>query len=220
MAAGVAQRFNFRFAELAPAPRLEIVRPETGPLPAFALAVAPGRRPRWMPRLLPVFRPWQPMLVEVAGGAAPVFAARATQTLAAVIATAGAEAGVECAAWGGGLAAGAGRLDRLPAKAQVTVVAVELEPASIAAARLLLEREREGAAVLAIAGRSPALERALGVPGLEERALATVRLPLTTDADLRLAARGIAPGAGRRGPGRHWVGLAAAIVRAYLQVCG
>lgn len=171
-----------------------------------------------MPRLLPVFSAAEPMLIEVLGGAAPAFGARLVAGLGQLIACAGAEAGVACITWPGGLTAGVGRLDRLVSSPHAVVIAVEMEPASIALARTLVDRPRGPRVVLAINGRSPALERALGVDDLAGRAANAFRLPLPTEADLRLAAAGIAVGPGRRRPGLQWIAFATGLVRAYLGV--
>jgi hypothetical protein len=214
-------KFNFSFAELAlPAlpPRLQVLAatPAEAP-PELAAMVEPTPRPRWLPRLLPVFRAAEPMRIDVAGEAAPPFAARLLGGLAALYAAAGADCGVRVVAWDGGLGVGGHELDRLPAGPHALVVVAELEPRSLAAAAIRLGEAPPGLGWLILHGDLPRLDVPLGVPaGLAPGRL--VRLPLIGHAELSAVRRGVQPGMARRRFGRPLLSLAAALARAYLDL--
>jgi hypothetical protein len=217
-------KFNFRFADLAlPAlpPRLQVLAatPAEAP-PELAALVEPPPRPRWLRRLLPVFRASEPMRVDVAGEAAPPFAARLLGGLAALYAAAGADCGVRVVAWDGGFGVGGHELDRLPAGPHAVVVAAELEPRSLTAAASWLGEAPPGRGWLVLHGDLPRLDAPLGVAaaasGLAPGRL--VRLPLIGHAELSAVRRGVQPGIARRRFGRPLLGLAAALARAYLEL--
>jgi len=217
-------KFNFSFADLASppaAPRLQVLdaAPAEAP-PEAAGLVEPPPRPRWLPRLLPVFRAAEPMRIDVAGEAAPAFAARLRRGLAAIYAAAGAGCGVRVLAWDDGLGVGGHALDRLPSGPHALAVAAELEPGSLAAAARRLGEAPPGRGWLILHGDLPRLDAALGVPnaatGLAPERL--VRLPLFGQAELSAIRRGVEPGMARRCVGRPLLDLAAALARAYLEL--
>lgn len=213
-------RFTFRFAELSPPaePALRVLAAPALALPAATEVVEARPRPRWMPRLLPVFRAREPLRVDVLGGAAPPFAARLRAALAAIFAAAGAEAGVAVVTWPGGLAVGGPRLESLPAAAQAVVVAASLERGSVAAAADLLRPLPEERAWLAVDGAVPAVDAALGLDSLAARLAPgrLVRLPILGRGELGALARGGEPGMARRASGLQYLGLAVALARAYV----
>ena len=215
-------KFTFSFADLAvrPEPRLQVLDLSRGDAPPAAAAVAPMPRPRWLPRLLPVFRAGEPMRIDFATAAAPVFGARLRRGLAALFAAAGADAGIRAVAWADGLGVGGHALDRLPPGPHAIAVAAELEPCSLAAAARQLRELPAGRAWLVLHGDLPRLDPVLGVPELTARLEPehVVRLPLMGRRELSAQARDVEPGmAGRRG-GRRLLGLAAALTRAYLEL--
>jgi hypothetical protein len=217
-------KFTFSFADLAlpvAPPRLQVLdaAPAEAP-PEAAGVVEPTPRPRWLPRLLPVFRAAEPMRIDIAGEAAPPFAARLLRGLAALYAAAGADSGVRVLAWDDGLGVGGHGLERLPSGPQALAVAAELEPRSLAAAARRLGDTPPGRGWLILHGDLPRLDAALGVAevaaGLGPGRL--VRLPLLGQAELSAIRRGVEPGIARRRFGRPLLGLAAALARAYLEL--
>ena len=217
-------KFSFSFADLAlPAvpPRLLVLdaAPAEAP-PELAAVVEPPSRPRWLPQLLPVFRAAEPMRIDVAGEAAPPFAARLLRGLAALYAAAGAECGVRVVAWDTGLAVGGHELERLPSAPHAVAVVAELEPRSLGAAASRLGEAPPGRGWLILHGDLPRLDAALGfAPAAAELGPGRlVRLPLIGRAELSAVRRGIEPGIARRRFGRPLLGLAAALARAYLEL--
>src|SRR5690349_23990560 len=159
--------FKFSFADLAlevEPRRLLVLDPAPAEAPPQAAILPAPVRPRWLPRLLPIFSAAEPLRVEVAGGAAPPFAARLRRGLAAIYAAAGAEAGVRVVTWAGGFGAGGHALDRLPDTPHAVLVAAELEPGSLAAAASLLRDLPPGRGWLVLHGDLPRLDAALGLP--------------------------------------------------------
>src|SRR5437763_5611998 len=189
-------KFSFSFADLAPPalpPRLQVLEaaPAEAP-PGAAGIVEPAPRPRWLPRLLPVFRAAEPMRIDVAGEAAPPFAARLLRALAALYAAAGADSGVRVVAWDDGLGVGGHALDRLPQGPHALAVVAELEPRSLVAAAHRLREAAPDRGWLILHGDLPRLDSALGVAeaasGLSPGRL--VRLPLLGRAELSAIRRG------------------------------
>jgi len=216
-------KFNFSFADLAVGiepHRLQVLDSEPGEAPPEAASVIPAARPRWLPRLLPVFSAREPLRVDLAGAAAPPFGARLLRGLAGLYAAAGAESGVRVLAWNDGLGVGGPALERVPAQAHALVVAAELEPGSLAAAGRLLRAAPAGRGWLVLHGDLPRLDVALGVPeaaaGLGPGRL--VRLPLLGRADLAALGRGTEPAMARRRGGRRLLALAVSLTRAYLEL--
>lgn len=222
MAAEPTTRFSFSFAELAPTatePPLRVLQSSALPLPVGAEPVAPRQRPRWLPRLLPVFASRQPLHIDVRGSAAPPFGARVVAALAALYATAGSEAGITVLAWGKGVAVGGHGADAIPDEAHAVLVATALERGSVEAAADLLRAAPEDRAWLVIEGDVPAADAALGLDRLARRVGAgrLVRLPLLGRAELAAIGRGGEPGMARRRTGLRYLDLAARLARAYLE---
>ena len=216
-------KFRFSFADLAletEPRRLQVLDSAPTEAPPQAVTLPALVRPRWLPRLLPVFSAAEPLRVDVAGEAAPAFAARVRRGLAAIYAAAGAEAGVRVLAWADGFGVGGHALDRLPAAAHAVVVAAELEPGSLASAASRLRDLPPGRGWLVLHGDLPRLDAALGLPaaagGLAPGRL--VRLPLLGRAELAALGRGVEPAMARRRPGRRLLGLAVRLTRAKLEL--
>ncbi|HEX6350418.1 MAG TPA: hypothetical protein VF160_13640 [Candidatus Dormibacteraeota bacterium] len=212
-------KFKFSFADLAlEAPRLQVLAPATTDSPPQAATLPARIRPRWLPRLLPVFSALEPLRVEVAGEAASPFAARLLRALAAIYAAAGAESGVKVLAWKDGFGVGGHALDRLPACAHAVLVAAELEPGSLEVAGRRLRELPPGQGWLVLHGDLRRLDAALGLPALAGELAPghLVRLPLLGPADLRALGRGVEPVMARRRCGRRLWRLAVGVTRAYL----
>lgn len=215
-------RFTFSFAELAPAlpePALRVVAAAGLSVPDETEAVAPTPRPRWMPRLLPVFQANEPMRIDIVAAAAPPFGARLRASLGALYATAGAESCVRVATWNGGLGVGAhgavGRHDR----AHAVLVVAALERTSVAAALQRLNDADASRTWLVLDGDVPRADATLGVD-VATRVLPpahVMRLPCLGSRDLGALADGRDPGIARRRTGLRHLALAAALVRAYLE---
>jgi|SRR6266536_2188575 len=222
MAVQPVGKFSFNFADLAvrPEPRLQVLDVAGVDAPPAAAAVAPLPRPRWLPRLLPVFRAGEPMRIDVAADPAPAFGARLLRGLAALYAAAGAEAGVRAVAWEDGLGVGGHALDRLPSGPHAVAVPAELEPRSLAAAACRLRELPPGRAWLVLHGDLPRLDAVLGVPEAAARLEPgrLVRLPLLGRSELSALCRGVEPAMAGRRSGRRLLGLAAALTRAYLEL--
>lgn len=219
--AATPTRFTFTFAELSPVPADRVLRVLPAPslaLPGGADLVAAEPRPRWMPRLLPVFRSREPMRIDVLSGAAPPFAARLRSALCAIYASAGAQAGLSVVAWAGGLGVGGPAIDGLPEAAHAVVVAAALERGSVAAAAELLRGLPADRAWLALEGDVPAADAALGVDALRSRLEEgrVVRVPLLGRRELAALGLGREPALVRRGTGLGYLALAAGCARAYL----
>ncbi len=217
----VPRSFSFRFSDLDgvhEAADLRVVEPDAGPAPGEALLVEPPARPRWLPRLLPVFRSSDPLRVNVRSAAAPAFGARLLASLAGLFASAGDAAGLRVGTWEGGFAVAGHAMHRLDAAAHAEIVVAELEPASVAAAASALADLPQEKRWLVLHGDLPALDSVLGL----DAALARVapdrqaRLPLVEGGDLAAAARGLPPGLGRRRIGLAHLDLARRLVSAYL----
>src|SRR2546430_9256240 len=90
-------KFSFSFADLAPpavAPRLQVLEAAPAEAPPKAAGIVEAApRPRWLPRLLPVFRAAEPMRIDIALEAAPALAAPLLGALAAPDAPARARCG-------------------------------------------------------------------------------------------------------------------------------
>lgn len=217
----VPRGFSFRFSDLLPeTPELSVVEHDRGPEPGEVDLMAAAQRPRWLPRLLPVFRAGDPLRVAIRGAAAPAFAARVCESLARLYAMAGAESGVRVGGWpqGGGFGVGGHGPARMTGEAHAQLVVAELERASVSAAVAELETVPPRSRWLVLHGDLRPLEPLLGV----DRALAGLypervyRLPLFERDDLAAAVRGSAPGLGRKRTGLAFLRLAACLVRAYL----
>jgi hypothetical protein len=225
MAVGVeASRFNFSLAELAAAeePRLRVV--EAASAASLALPLGGERlpapaRPRWMPRLLPVFAARDPLCVQVLASGSPAFAARLAASLAGIFAAAGREAGVRVACWESSFAVSAHELDRLPVHPSAMVAVAELEPGSVRAASEALRALPADRAWLVVDGEVPGLDALLGLDGVASRLAAgrVVRLPLLGKGELGALGRGVQPGMARAGTGRRYLELAAALARAHVE---
>lgn len=213
-------RFNFSFSELSVAEQpLRVLESSAQPVPGGAQRVAPLKRPRWLPPLLPVFSAADPLHVELRATAAPPFAARTLNALAAIYATAGHEAGISVAQWAAGLAVGCHSLDRIGEQPHAVLVAASLERQSVEVAADLLRRVPSDRAWLVVEGDLPAADRPLGLERLVRQAgpERVVRLPLPGLAELAALARGGQPGMACRPTGRRHLDLARRLVRAYLE---
>lgn len=213
-------RFTFDFGELNPRRRdhgLRVLDPEVEAPPAGAVRIAPAPAPRWLGRLLPVFRCDEPLRVVFgAGPGSMVFATILRDAIGALIAAAGAESGIAVMSWPAGLAVGP-RLDRIPLRPQAWIVAADLTPGSVVAAAHLLDSAPAGRAWLVLNGAIPRLDRDLGLKNGVFGTLAPdrlVRLPMVGGSELASVAAGISPGLEPRF-GRPVRGLARAIVEAY-----
>lgn len=213
--------FSFSLADLAvvrDAPDLTILEAEPPPALGELSPVTGGARPRWLPRLLPVFRAGDPLRVAIRAAAAPAFGARVAETLTRMFAIAGADAGVRVGGWEGGFAVGGHALRRVTAEPHADLVVAELEPASVAAASTLLGEMPEARQWLLVHGDVPRLD---GLVGLD-RALTRlppdrlVRLPLFSGRDLAGLAAGRPPGLARRRTGVAYLDLGKRLVREYL----
>jgi len=218
VAPGIAAGFRFDFADLQPA-GLRLLDAVPAALPAGARPLAAGRRPGWLPPLLPAFPTGWPLRVAFVDACAPVFARRLREGLAEVLAAAGRETGVEVLAWPDGLAAGCGGLESLPAEPHAVVVAAELDSESAQAAAQLLRSLDPARAWLALNGDLPGLDGTLGFseawfPPLRAGRLA--RLPQLAERELeRTAAR--PPALGVRRFGLACLALAAGLAGSYLE---
>jgi hypothetical protein len=188
------------------------------PLPGGAEPVPALPRPRWLPRLLPVFRAREPLHIEIRTGAAPPFGGRLSSALASIYATAGSDAAIRVVAWQGGVLVTGHAVDHIP-EAQAVMVVAALERGSVEAAAELLHAAPRERAWLVVDGDLPATDAALGLDHVARRVAAgrLVRLPLLGRGELAALARGGEPGMARRGSGRRYLDLAARLVRAYLE---
>lgn len=221
MAVEPIPRFSFSFSDLGvPEAALRVLESSALPVPNGAEPVRPLPRPRWLPRLLPVFPAREPLLVELRSGAAPPFGARLVAGLSAIYAAAGAEAGVSVVAWVGGMAVGAHGVEAVPESPHAVLVAAALERQSVAAAAELVRSGPEGRTWLVLEGEVPAADAALGIDRLlrllgRDR---VVRLPVLGAGELRALASGGEPAMARRRAGLRHLDLAVRLVRAYLEV--
>jgi hypothetical protein len=223
MAIETASRpFSFSFADLAVVPEvpdLSVLESEAAETPGELREIEGAPRPRWLTRLLPVFRAGDPLRIHVRAAAAPAFGARLADSLARLFAMAGAEAGIRVGAWEGGFGVGGHGVRRMAAEPHAHLVAAELEQASVSAAVTALDDLPAHARWLVLHGDLPAMDPVVGV----ERAMRwvpperVVRMPLFERGDLAAAARGAAPGLGRRRTGRAYLELGARLVGAYLE---
>lgn len=218
----VPRSFSFSFSDLAGAhelPCLRVMEPEAAPAPGEAFLVEPFPRPRWLPRLLPVFRSSEPLQVHLRSAAAPAFGARLLASLAGLFASAGDAAGVRVGTWDGGFVVAGHAVHRSEA-AHAEIVVAELEPASVAAATAALAELSQETRWLVLHGDLPALDRVLGLEAALGRVAPDhlVRLPLVERGDLAAAARGLAPGLGRRRTGLAHLELARRLVSVYLSM--
>ncbi len=214
--------FSFSFSDLAVVPEtpdLSVLESEVAEAPGDVREIEADPRPRWLPRLLPVFCAGDPLRIHIRATAAPAFGARLADSLGRLFAIAGAEAGIRVGAWAGGFGVGGHGLRRMAAEPHAYLVVAELEQASLAGAVAALDELPAGDRWLVLHGDIPALDPVIGV----ERALRwvpperLVRLPLFERRDLAAAARGMAPGLGRQRIGRGYLDLATRLVRAYLE---
>jgi hypothetical protein len=214
--------FSFSFADLAVVPEtpdLTVLESEAAGTPGDVREVEPAPRPRWLSRLLPVFRAGDPLRIQIRASAAPAFGARLADSLGRLFATAGAEAGIRVGAWEGGFGVGGHGMRRMTAEPHAHLVVAELEQASVGTALAALDEIPAAACWLVLHGDLPALDPVLGV----ERAMRwvpperVVRLPLFERGDLAAAVRGVAPGLGRQRTGRAYLELGTRLVRAYLE---
>lgn len=203
-----ATRFRFDFDDLRPAiVELRVVggRPA---LPDSAVDVAAAAfRPRWLPRLLAVFPATQPLHVEILDSG--TFAGLLLESLAALFATAGAEARIRVVRLEGGFLAGSPAFDRLPSRPQVTLLPTDLTRPAVAAANSAA-RSRP-AALLVLNGCLPHLDGHLGIdPGQP-----LLRVPLVGRGELEAVRSEGPPGLVRRGFGLGCLGVARRILAIY-----
>jgi len=220
MAVEPIPRFSFSFSDLAvPETSLRVLESSSVPVPGGAERVRPLPRPRWLPRLLPVFAATEPLLLEVRGAAAPPFAARLVAGLSAIYASAGAEAAVSVVAWAGGLAVGAHGVESVPEAPHAVLVAAALERCSVEAATELVRSGPEEGTWVVLDGDVPGADAALGIDRLGRRVGSErlARLPLLEPADVRALSRGGEPAMARRATGLRHLDLAMRLVRAYLE---
>jgi hypothetical protein len=220
MSAEPTARFNFNFAELAPAEQpLRVLESSALPLPGGAETVVARPRPRWLPRLLPVFRAREPLHIDIRSAAAPPFGRRLSAALASIYATAGSEAAIRVVAWPGGMVVAGHGVQQIPEEAHAVIVVAALERGSVEAARELLRTAPEERAWLVVDGDVPSADAALGVDSLARRVGngRIVRLPLLGCRELSALARGGEPGMARRSTGRRYLDLASRLVRSYLE---
>ncbi|HEX6547894.1 MAG TPA: hypothetical protein VF134_04055 [Candidatus Dormibacteraeota bacterium] len=221
MAVDQVARFSFSLAELAAVeePKLRLLEAESVSLPSGGQVVVPCPRPRWMPRLLPVFAAGEPLSLQVRPSGSPAFAARLLASLAAIFAASGREAGVRVARWESSLAVSAHDLDRLPSQPHAVLAVAELEPASVRVAGEALRAIPAERAWLVVDGDIGGLDRLLGLDSLAGRLEAgrAFRLPLLGSGEVAGLRRGIQPGMARARTGRRYLELAAALVNAYLE---
>ena len=208
-------RFRFDLGELAPRePELRVV-PSTAAVPEAAVEmVAGGRRPRWLPPLLPVFTARCPMHVAVLSAGCGAWSARLSVALAALTAMASEPSAVRVMVWPDGFAVGPPGFEAVPPAAVATVIAAECERGSIAAAAgLVHECEPEGL-VLALHGDVTSLDSEIGLRGDLKGRVRLVRFPLLGRRELAMLG-GSAPRM-ERGPfTRAALGLARAVVERY-----
>lgn len=204
----LAVRFRFDFDDLRPAVRELHVVDGRRALPGTAVQVAPAApRPRWLPRLLPVFPAGRPIHIEVLGSGA--FAGLLLDSLVAIFATAGAEARVRVVRVDGGFLAGCPVPDGLPPSPHATLVPTELTRPAVAAATALARSHTES--LLVLNGCLPRLDRHLGLdPGL-----GLIRVPLVGRGELEAVRWGIPPGLVRKGFGSGCLAVARRVVAMY-----
>ncbi len=185
----------------------------TEPPPGTTLVLA-RTCPRWLPRLLPVFHGGEPLRVELIASAAPGFGVLLRSSLAALLAAAGRESGLEVLSWAGGLAVGGPGMTALPSRAHATLVVADLVPESAGPAFRMAAAEPPGHGWLVLHGDLPRLDSFLGI---EAGALPgrVVRLPLLSPAELAAQRRGAAALAAGRRFGRALHGLATSLAGAY-----
>ncbi len=205
-------RFSFDFGDLRRGPpELELVPPTLEPPPAYASAIPPASRPRWLPPLLPVFHAREPLRVTVAGADAPAWAWRLRSSLAALFASAGARAGLSVREWHDGFAVGAGDLDQAASVPPAVVVAAECDPASLScASRITSSYESERCFVAVHGAGGPALDRWIG-PDTPR----VLRFPAVGKPELAAFGRGVPPSLTCERFGRACLGLGQAIVARY-----
>lgn len=210
MATDPVVRFDFDFGAMFETAPLRVLEVRGEPPPAEAVPVPSWPRPRWLGRLLPVLGRDHPLRLEILGSPAPGFADHLTCSLASIYASAGAESGAGVLAWPGGLAAGWGGLDRLPAEASPALIACDLSAASVALARAELAL-RPGAWLVTNGSIRASLDLLLPAqPGK------LYPLPLLGARELAAQAAGIPPALASRRFGRACAALASAAMRAHL----
>ncbi len=191
MAAEGRTRFTFDFTELRPQARaspLRVLEPAVEPPPAGATKIAALPRPRWLGRLLPVFRTDEPLRVIIGAAAGSSrFAALLQDCLIHVIAAAGAEAGLQVLTWPGGFAVGT-RLDVVPTRPHAWVVTAELFADSVASVAEFVRTAPAADVWLILNGDLPQLDPGVGLT----RELAgrlrpdhLRRMPLVSGAEMR-----------------------------------
>lgn len=216
MAVERSRRFNFDLSELEPepeAPALRVLEPALAEVPRGALAVPPPARPRWLGRLLPVFRARDTLRLEVRGEAAPGFAEHLLSGLAAVFSAAGGGAGVDVVRWQDGLAVGSGGPGWVPESPAEVLLPCDLSPGAVRAANSLAGSLAGARVRLVLNGDLPELDQVLD---LKPGRLLVTRLPLLSRDELAPLARGCPPALAGPAYGRPLTALAREILRCHL----